>query len=168
MSVVSEPKPQPPARATLALAAVGPIAIGGILAARAGDLTPMALTPAIVFGVAAATCPALYIGIAATKEPVTLAGMMRGLRNALGAFGLVIAGLVLPVLFLSVSSTSDATTLVVTSAALAGAGILAMIRLGIELAPRSLMGGAVCVGWMLATLGIAGRFWIDTALEVMS
>ncbi|MDQ3365770.1 MAG: hypothetical protein M3680_10120, partial [Myxococcota bacterium] len=50
----------------LALAALGPVAIGGILAIRAQTLTPLMVAPAIIFGVVAATSPALYIALAAT------------------------------------------------------------------------------------------------------
>jgi hypothetical protein len=41
------------------MAAIGPVAVGGILAARAHDASPMLAAPAIVFGVVAATGPAL-------------------------------------------------------------------------------------------------------------
>lgn len=151
----------------LALAAAGPVAIGGIVAARAGDLTPLALTPAIVFGVAAATCPALYIAIVASKEPITLGGMARALVTAIGAFGIALAGLVLPAVFLALSSVSDITTVVVTSVALGAAAVLAMVRLAGELAPRTFSGGMVCFAWVMATLGIAGRMWFDVASEVL-
>ena len=151
----------------LALAAAGPVAIGAVLAARAGDIAPLATTPAIVFGVCAATCPALYIAIAATKESVTLAGVVRALGVALGAFGIALAGLVLPALFLSLSSVSELTTLVVCTAVLTVGGVLAMIRLAVELRPRTFMGGVVCFCWAAATLGIAGRLWMDLATDVL-
>jgi hypothetical protein len=164
---LSEKTPQlEPAR--LALAALGPVAIGGVLAARAGELGPIAMTPAIMFGVIAATCPALYIGIAATKEAPTLSGVMRALGIALTAFGVALAGLVLPALFLSLSSVSEITTFVVCGCVLGAAGVLAMVRLAIELAPRTVMGGLVCFVWAAATLGIAGRLWFDLAREVLS
>jgi hypothetical protein len=152
----------------LAMAALGPVAIGGVLAARAGDIGPVAMTPAIVFGVIAATCPALYIGIAATKEAPSLAGVMRALGTSLSAFGVALAGLVLPALFLSLSSVSPLTTFVVCSCVLGLAGVLAMIRMASELAPRTLLGGLVCFVWAAATLGIAGRLWGDLALEALS
>lgn len=158
---------QPP-RIALVLAAVSPIAVGAVLAARAGNPALLAVTPAVVFGVVAASCPALYIGLAATKEAVTLTGVVRALRNAIAAFGMALAGLVLPAVFLSMSSTSHVTTLAVCGCALGGAGVLAMVRLAGELSPRSFMGAVVMLGWMLATLGIAGRLWFDSALEVLS
>lgn len=151
----------------LAMAAAGPVAIGGVLALRAGDPSPLAVTPAIVFGIAAATCPALYIAIAATREAPSLAGVVRALGTAAGAFGVALAGLVLPALFLSLSSVSSMTTFAVCSAVLAGAGLLGMVRLAKELAPKTFMGGLVCLTWAFATLGIAGRLWWDLASEVL-
>lgn len=151
----------------LALAAAGPIAIGGVLALRAGDPSPLAATPAIVFGIAAATCPALYIAIAATKGGPTLIGVARALGASFGAFGLALAGLVLPALFLSLSSTSNLTTAVVCSVVLGGAAVIAMMRLLTELAPKTFFGGVVCFVWAAATLGIAGRLWLDLTREVL-
>jgi len=152
----------------LALAAAGPIAIGGVMAARAGDLSPLATTPCIVFGVAAATAPALYIAIATTKQSASLSRVARSFGAALGAFGIVLAGLVLPALFLSLTSVSPMTTVVVCSCTLAAAGVLAMVRLAIELAPKTFAGGLVYVMWAVATLGIAARLWFDLATEVVS
>jgi hypothetical protein len=168
MSLALSEKSPPLEPTRLAMAALGPVAIGGVLAARAGEIGPLAMTPAIMFGVIAATCPALYIGIAATKESPTLSGVMRSLGVALCAFGVALAGLVLPALFLSLSSVSGMTTFVVCSCALAAAGVLAMVRLAMELAPRTFMGGFVCFMWAAATLGIAGRLWGDLAWEVLS
>jgi hypothetical protein len=151
----------------LALAAAGPVAIGGVLALRAGDPSPLAATPAIVFGIAAATCPALYIAIAVLKDSPSLATVLRALGTAAGAFGIALAGLVLPALFLSLSSASSVTTFAVCSVVLGGAGALAMVRLFSELAPKSFMSGLVCLTWAVATLGIAGRLWWDLASEVL-
>ncbi len=151
----------------LALAAAGPVAIGGIVAARAGDLSPLALTPAIVFGVVAATSPALYIAIVASKEPITLGSAARAMLTAIMSFGVALAGLLLPAVFLSLSSVSSVTTIVVTSVALGAAAALAMLRLAGELAPRTFSGGLVCFAWVIATLGIAGRMWFDLATEVL-
>ena len=151
----------------LALAAAGPIAIGGVLALRAGDPSPLGATPAIVFGIAAATCPALYIAIAATKGGPTLVGVARALGASLGAFGLALAGLVLPALFLSLSSTSNLTTAAVCTVVLGGAAVIAMMRLLTELAPKTFFGGVVCFVWAAATLGIAGRLWFDLTREVL-
>lgn len=165
MTVATLPSPLDPTR--LALAAAGPIAVGGVLALRAGDATPLATTPAIVFGIAAATCPALYIAIAATKHGPSLAAVARALGASFGAFGIALAGLVLPALFISISSTADVTTGVVCSVILGGAAMIAMVRLVTELAPKSFGGVVVCLVWALATLGIAGRLWIEMTTEVL-
>jgi hypothetical protein len=165
MTVATAPRPIDATR--LALAAAGPIAIGSVLALRAHDASPIAATPAIVFGIAAATCPALYIAIAATKGGPTLHGVLRALGTAFGAFGLALASLVLPALFLSLSSTSELTTVVVCSTVLGGAAVIAMLRLIIEINPRTFSGGVVCFAWAAATLGIAGRLWLELATEVV-
>jgi uncharacterized membrane protein len=165
MTVATLPSPLAPTR--LALAAAGPIAVGAVLALRAGDASPLAATPAIVFGIAAATCPALYIAIAATKHGPSLTEVARALAASFGAFGIALAGLVLPALFISVSSTANLTTAVVCSVVLGGAAMIAMVRLATELAPRSFGGVLVCIVWALATLGIAGRLWIDLTSEVL-
>ncbi len=155
-----------------ALAALAPVALGGIVAARAGQLTPLVAVPAIVFGVVAATAPALYIASAATGAAPSVAAVARAVIVALGAFGVALAGLILPAAFLSLSSLTGTTTLVVTTAALGGAGLLAIRRLGLELrrgiAPTSMTPRVVFAVWSIATLGIAARLWIDFAHEVIA
>jgi hypothetical protein len=166
----------PPADPTrgigLALAALGPIALGGILAVRAQTVTPLAIAPAIIFGVAAATSPALYIALAAAGDAPPLARVARAFRIALGAFGVALAGLVLPAAFLSLSSLSPLTTVAAVTAALAAAGLLALRRLATELTDdtgvtRSLTSQLVFVTWSIATLGIVGRLWVDLAQQVL-
>jgi len=152
----------------VALAAAGPVALGGVLAARTGDPTPLAAVPAIVFGVVAATAPALYIAIAATGDAPPLARVARAFAIALGAFGLALAGLVLPAAFLSLSSLQPVTTAVVVSAALGGAALLGMRRLAAELETTTLTSLIVFGVWGTATLGIAGRLWYDLSGTVLS
>lgn len=152
----------------VALAAAGPVAIGGILAARAGDPSPMLAAPAIVFGVVAATGPALYIALAAAGHAPPLAAVVRAFGVALAAFGVALAGLILPVAFAAASSVSAVTTTAATTAAIAGAGYLGLRRLARELGAGSLAGGAVFVVWAVATATIAGRLWWDLAVEVTS
>ncbi|MBA3464520.1 MAG: hypothetical protein H0T46_31605 [Deltaproteobacteria bacterium] len=167
---IAEPAPSLSPLA-LALAAAGPIAIGGILAVHGTSPTPLVAVPAVVFGVVAATAPALYIATAAAGTAPSLATVVRAFGVAIGAFGIALAGLLLPAAFLSLSSTSPSTTFVVATAALGGAGLLALRRLGKELAPArvtSLTSGTVFLVWSAATLGIAGRLWWDLAKEVMS
>jgi hypothetical protein len=161
--------------AAIALAAAGPAAIGGILAARLHDPRPMIAAPAIVFGVVAATAPALYIATAAAGHAPPLAAMARAFGVALGAFGIALAGLVLPAAFAALSSVSPGTAIAASTAAIAAAGLLALRRLASELAagrpqavPRSLAGGAVFLIWAASALAIAGRLWWELAVEVAS
>ena len=169
MSLAATESPFPiPRGLALALAAVGPVAIGGIFAARAGVAAPLAVAPAIVFGVLAATSPALYIAIAATGDAPPAGRVARALVVGLGAFGIALAGLVLPAAFLSLSSLSPVTTVAVTSLALAGAALLGLVRLSRELRTRSAAASTIFAVWAFATLGIAGRLWWDLAAEVLS
>jgi len=161
--------------AAIALAAAGPVAIGGILAARLHDPRPMIAAPAIVFGVVAATAPALYIATAAAGHAPPLAAMARAFGFALGAFGIALAGLVLPAAFAALSSVSPGTAIAASTAAIAAAGLLALRRLASELAAgrpgpaqRSLAGGAVFLIWAASALAIAGRLWWELAVEVAS
>ncbi|MBL0217691.1 MAG: hypothetical protein IPQ07_27920 [Myxococcales bacterium] len=165
--------PELAARASaLALAAIGPVAIGAILAVHGSSPTPLVAVPAVVFGVVAATAPALYIATATAGTAPSLGAVVRAFGIALGAFGVALAGLLLPAAFLSLSSVSPSTTFVVATCALGGAGLLALRRLARELDPKamrpSLTSGVVFLVWSAATVGIAGRLWWDLATEVMS
>lgn len=167
--------PPPPARASapaLALAACGPIAIGALLAVRCGSYAPLVAVPAVVFGVLAATAPALYIASAATGTAPPLAEMSRALVVALGAFGIALAGLMLPAVFLGLSALGATSTFAVASAPIGAAALLAVYRLSHELQARSVRrtttGSLVFTVWWLATFGIAGRLWWDLANEVLS
>ena len=168
MSTEALPPPVVQPRGGIALAALGPLAIGGIVAARAEVLAPVFSTPAILFGVVAATSPALYIALATTGDAPPVARVARAFASAFAAFGVVLAGLVLPAAFLAASSTSAVTTYAVATVALGGAGLLALVRLARELASpdRSVFATAVFFGWAAATAGIAGRLWIDLVQEV--
>jgi hypothetical protein len=169
MSLAATESPFPiPRGLALAMAAIGPIAVGGIFAAKAGVATPVAAAPAIVFGVLAATSPALYIAIAATGDAPPAARVARALMIGLGAFGIALAGLVMPAAFLSLSSISPTTTVAFTSLALGAAALLGFRRLARELATRSVAADVVFVVWAFATLGIAARLWWNLAAEVMS
>jgi len=177
MSVATQAPFPVPRGLAIALAAAGPVAVGGILAARAHDASPMLAAPAIVFGVVAATGPALYIATAAAGNAPPLAAVIRAFGIALGAFGLALAGLILPAAFVSLSSVSVGTTVAATSGVVAIAGYLGLRRLASELkaagslditAGASLAGGVVFVIWAIATASIAGRLWWDLAVEVVS
>ena len=154
--------------AGMALAALGPIAIGAIVAARAEAITPLVSTPALLFGVTAATAPALYIALAATGDAPPIAKVVRAFGVAFAAFGVALAGLILPAAFLAASSISPITTYVVATAALAVAGILGLRRLARELSsPESgLAASLVFMVWTAATAGIAGRLWLDLVQEL--
>lgn len=166
----------PPALASpkvlpLLMAATTPIAIGGLVAIHGTSVSPMFAVPAVVFGVTAATSPALYIATAATGAAPPLAAVVRAFGMAIGAFGIALAGLLLPVAFLSLSATSSSTSFYVASAAIAGAGVLGLRRLKQEMhAARALTfsGEVVFAIWACATTGIAGRMWWDLAREVLS
>jgi len=177
MSVATQAPFPVPRGLAIALAAAGPVAVGGILAARTHDASPMLAAPAIVFGVVAATGPALYIATAAAGNAPPLAAVIRAFGIALGAFGLALAGLILPAAFVSLSSVSVGTTVAATSGVVAIAGYLGLRRLASELkaagslditAGASLAGGVVFVIWAIATASIAGRLWWDLAVEVVS
>jgi len=156
--------------AALALAALGPIAMGGIVAARAEVITPLFSTPAILFGVTAATAPALYIALAATGDAPPVAKVARAFGVAFAAFGIALAGLLLPAAFLAMSSTSAVTTAFVATAALGVAGLLSFTRLSRELlnSESSITASVVYFVWAAATAGIAGRLWIDLVQEYFS
>ncbi|HEX4419030.1 MAG TPA: hypothetical protein VH165_14060 [Kofleriaceae bacterium] len=157
-----------------ALAAAGPVAVGGILAARAHDASPMLAAPAIVFGVVAATGPALYIATAAAGHAPPLSAVVRAFGTAIGAFGIALAGLILPAAFVALSSVSDGAALGAATGAIGGAGLLGLRRLAIELtagapgAQSALASRLVFLAWAAATVAIAGRLWWDLAVEVMS
>jgi hypothetical protein len=176
MSVaIQDPFPVPRSVA-LALAAAGPIAAGGMLAVRAHDASPMLAAPMIVFGVVAATGPALYIASAAVGHAPSLAAVVRAFGVALGAFGIALAGLLLPAAFVAVSSVSPGTTIAAASGAIAIAGYLGLRRLATELRSArgelatgvSLAGSLVFLVWAASTVAIAGRLWWDLAVEVVS
>ena len=135
---------------------------------RTGELAPVVAAPAIVLGVVAGTSPALYIAMAATGQAPPLARVARAFVLALGAFGIALAGLVLPALFLSLSSVAALTAVAVCSGALVGAAALALWRLHGELALRSVGASLVFLTWAVATVGIGGRLWWDLATEVVA
>jgi hypothetical protein len=178
MSVTTRASFPVPRGLATALAAAGPVAVGGILALRAHDASPMLAAPAIVFGVVAATGPALYIATAAAGHAPPLAAVVRAFGTALGAFGIALAGLILPAAFVALSSVSPATTIGAATCAIGGAAYLGLCRLASELRPGGtgdeaplrapLVGTLVFVAWAVATAAIAGRLWWDLAVEVVS
>jgi hypothetical protein len=182
MSVTSDTQSAALPRPALALAALGPVAIGAILALRSETLAPLLAVPAVVFGVVAATSPALYIASAATGTAPPLASVVRAFATALGAFGIALAGLLLPAAFLSLSTLDTFMTFAAASAAIGAAAFLGLRRLARELASGtpdasfphatvfkpSLGSSTVFFVWSVATVGIASRLWWDLATEVLS
>jgi hypothetical protein len=167
--------PSPRARVlgpSMVFAATAPFAVGALIAARTGTYAPVAAVPGVVFGVIAATSPALYIASAATGTAPPLAAIARAFMVALGAFGIALAGLLLPATFLALSAVAPTTAFVMASAAIGGAGVLALWRLATELRAAwkqpSVAASGVFLVWWVATLGIAGRLWWDLATEVLS
>lgn len=166
----TEPALATPRALPLLMAATTPIAIGGLVAIHGNSIAPMFAVPAVVFGVTAATSPALYIAAAATGSAPSLAAVVRAFGVAIGAFGVALVGLLLPVAFLSLSAVAASTTFFAASAAIAGAGILGLRRLKHEMhaaRPMSFAGDVVFAIWATATAGIAGRMWWDLAQEVL-
>ncbi|MCE9577821.1 MAG: hypothetical protein K8W52_32100 [Deltaproteobacteria bacterium] len=172
MSLVPAPIPARLGAAALALTAVTPVALGGLLALRTGHLAPLGAVPAVVFGTLAATSPALYIASAAVGTAPPLPLVARAFATALGAFGVALAGLILPAAFLALSSVEPRTAMIVASGAVGAAALLGLRRLAIELAPDPLTprigGSVVFLIWTAATLGIAARLWLDFAVEVLA
>jgi hypothetical protein len=168
MSVATRELPFPiPRGAAIALTAAAPVAIGAVMAARAEVLAPMAAAPSIVFGVVAATAPALYIATAVAGDAPPLSAMARAIGVALCAFGIALAGLVLPVAFLSLSSVDKTTTILACTISLGSAAVHAMMRLARELELRSLLSNLLYGVWAIAVLGISARLWWMLGVEVM-
>nr|HEX4316156.1 hypothetical protein [Kofleriaceae bacterium] len=170
MSVATLPIPRSPLVSPVHLAALAlsPLAIGAVVAARTAAPSPIFAVPAIVLGVIAATGPALYIASAAVGDAPPLATMARAFVAALSAFGIALAGLVLPTAFVALTTTEPTTAVATCTAAIAVAALCALRRLARELSPSTLASAAVYACWSVATLGIAGRLWWDVASEVLS
>lgn len=162
-------RPAPvPYRLGVALAVAAPVATGAALCAATATLAPMVAAPGVALGVAIATSPALYIALAASGEAPPFRTMARSCGVALAAFGVALCGLVMPATFLSLSSVKPLTAAVAVTAALAGAALLGIWRLAIELRLRSGTAEFVFGVWAIATCGIAGRIWFDVAREALS
>jgi hypothetical protein len=157
-----------PIHAGLAFAGLAPLAAGAILFARTGQVGPVLVTPAVALGIAAITSPALYIALAATGDAPPLSVVARALAMALAAFGITLAGLLLPAAFLSLSSVSHATSVFVMTGALGTAALIGLVRLGSELGLRGLGARGVLVLWAVSTVGVAGRLWLDVVMGVLA
>lgn len=160
---------EPISGAALAFAAAGPIAVGGVLAARLQDPAPLVAVPAVVFAVAALTLPALYIATAVCGAAPPIGRVMRAVGRALCSLGLVNAGFALPLLFLGVSSgegtafTLGAVTVAV-SAVIACKVLYATLYEGeVPVVGR----GALFWTWAAIALVIGARLYGELTAEVL-
>ena len=177
MSVATQAPFPVPRGLAIALAALGPVAVGGILAARAHDASPMLAAPAIVFGVVAATGPALYIATRRRRQRAAARGRDPRVRHRARCVrhrarradpaGGVRRGVV------DLGGDDDRGGDVRDR----GRGVprAAPARRRAQggrhqrgAARASLVGGIVFLTWAVATAAIAGRLWWDLAVEVVS
>jgi hypothetical protein len=157
----------------LAAAAVaGPLAVGGILAARVGAVAPLLALPLIMLGVAAVTTPALYIATAATGAAPSARAMAAAVGGALGATGIGLLGLVAPLVFLVATTTTVGSGVALVSLAIAGATMIGLIALHGTLFPPVAIGASrpwlqqlLFVGWAVVAMIIAARLYLDHAIR---
>ena len=161
--------------ATIAAAAAGPLAVGGVLALRLSDPAPLVAVPAVVFAVAALTLPALYIATAAFGAAPPIGRVMRAVGTALCSLGLVYAGLGLPLLFLGVSS-GERTAFVLGAATVGVGAVIGLRRLYGELYGREGggRGGELAIGrrvlfwtWAGIAVVIGARLFAELTMEVV-
>jgi hypothetical protein len=165
------PSPSPPDSLPLsvAAAAAGPVAVGGVLALRLGDPAPMIAVPAVVFAVAALTLPALYIATAVVGAAPPVGHVVRAVGRALHALGLVHLGFVMPLLFLGASSGEG------TAFALGAATVATGSLIGLRVLHGALFEGAFPVTgrgalfwtWAAITLVIGARLFGELTTEVV-
>jgi hypothetical protein len=150
-------------------AAAGPVAIGGVLAARLGDPSPLLTVPAVVFAVAAMTLPALYIATAVVGAAPPVSRVIRAVGRGLSAVGLVYLGLALPLLFLGVSSTEE-TAMVLAAAAVATGALIGLRALHTALFEGELPvtgRGMLFLTWAAIVLVIGARLFVELTLEMV-
>jgi hypothetical protein len=152
-----------------AVAALGPLLAGAVLALCSRDPAPLFAAPAIVAGVLVVTLPALYIGSAASGSAPPAGTLIAAGLRGLAALGLVLAGLAGPALFLAATSEGSQVgpAVVTLSYAVAGLFGLGVLR-GALFAGQawSLRRELLFVGWATLALLIGARLWFDL-LEVV-
>lgn len=151
----------------VAVAAGGPVALGGVLASRLATAAPAFALPAIVLGVSAVTVPALYIATAATGSAPSAERMAAAVGRGLGALGVVLLGLAAPLLFLVATSSQPTTWVGLGSGALAAAalfGLAALHRTLFAGQVPSLVRDGLFLTWALVALVIGARLYSDLAL----
>lgn len=162
--------PSPPeSPLSIFAAAAGPLAVGGVLALRLQNLAPLVAVPAVVFAVAALTLPALYIATAAFGAAPPIRRVMQAVGTALCSLGLVYAGLVLPLLFLGVSS-SEKTAFALGAVTVGVGAVVGLRRLESALHEGTLPvtgRGGLFWTWALITLVIGARLFGEMTAEVV-
>jgi hypothetical protein len=167
----TEPQTETPMESSLSVfaAAAGPLGVGGVLALRLQDLAPLVAVPAVVFAVAALTLPALYIATAAFGAAPPIGRVMRAVGTALCSLGIVYAGLVLPLLFLGISS-SEKTAFALGAATVGVGAVVALRRLYAALYDGTfpVVGrGALFWTWAVIALVIGARLFGEMTAEVV-
>jgi hypothetical protein len=160
---------EPLSPAALAFAAAGPVAVGGVLAARLQDPVPLIAVPAVVFAVAALTLPALYIATAVCGAAPPMGRVMRAVGRALCSLGLVNAGFALPLLFLGVSSSAG-TAFVLGAVTVAASALIALkvLYAGLYEGAFPVVGrGALFWTWAAVVLVIGARLFGELMAEVL-
>lgn len=154
---------------SVAFAAIGPVAVGGVLAARLQDLAPMIAVPAVVFAVAALTLPALYIATAVCGAAPPIARVMRAVGRALCSLGLVNAGFAAPLLFLGVSA-GEKTAFVLGAVTVAVSAVVALrvLYAGLYEGSFPVVGrGMLFWTWAVIALVIGARLFGEMTAEVV-
>jgi hypothetical protein len=153
----------------VALAAAGPVVVGGLLALRLGSPAPLVALPAVVFGVTALTIPALYIATAAIGSAPAPHAIGSAVGRALAALGVTLLGVAAPLGFLLATSSSAATWLALGSLAIAAAALLGVVALHRALFVEHFVSPSrdgLFVVWAAVALGIGARLFADLALEL--
>jgi hypothetical protein len=154
----------------IALAAAGPILLGGVLSARLGEIAPLVALPLIVAGLTALTIPALYIGSAAIGAAPAPDAIAASVGRALASLGAALCGLAVPLAFL-VATSATGVGVGLGSVALVVAslfGLGALYRGLFSGQPPSFLRDGLFGVWALVALGIGARLYADLALGAVS
>jgi hypothetical protein len=155
--------------AVVAFAAAGPLAVGGVLAARLQDPAPLVAVPSVVFAVVALTLPALYIATAVLGAAPPIGRVMRAVGRALCSLGLVNAGFALPLLFLG-ASAGEGTAFALGAATVAVSAVIALrvLYAGLYEGTFAVTGrGMLFWTWAVIALVIGARLFGELTAEVV-
>lgn len=150
----------------LALAAAGPLLLGGVLSARLGAPQPVLALPLIVAGLTAVTVPALYIGSAALGTAPAPGVIGAAVLRGLAALGAALCGLAVPLAFLVATSAAG------TGAHLGSLALIVATLFGLGALHRGMFAGqmesvardALFLVWSLVALGIGARLFADLGM----